>query len=101
MTITENVAFIRDNITFCRPGALEKIISIIEEEYEHYDDKECFMLHEEVDDYFYVTFYKDGSHHIDVIGSRSYEKFVNDDDCIRIERKTKNLFPTVEILLTK
>lgn len=101
MTPIENADFIRANINFCRPKALERIIKIIEKEYEHYDDKECFMLHEEIDNFFYYVYYKDGSRHMEYIGRKAYLKYVENDDAVKIERKTKDLFPTFELLAEK
>lgn len=62
---------------------------------------ENFMFHDKIDNYIYEINYKDGSSYVDYIGQRAYDKYIHDDDAINIYRKTKDLFPTRELLLEK
>ena len=66
-----------------------------------YDLKENFFTHETTDDYIYIVTYLDGHDHIDYIGARAYKEYIDNVDAIRIDRKTKDLFPKYEILLEK
>lgn len=68
---------------------------------EIYDRTENFYLHEEKDDYIYIVHYLDGHTHIDYIGAKSYEEYMSHADAIKLERKTKNLFPKYETLMEK
>ena len=66
-----------------------------------YDRRENFHLHERVDQFIYVIEYADGHLFYDCIGKRAYEKYLKDEDAIRIGRKTKSLFPTYDKLMEK
>ena len=68
---------------------------------EIYERKENFYLHEKIDDYIYIVHYLDGHTHMDYIGARSYNEYISNEDAIKIERKTKDLFPTYETLMEK
>ena len=67
---------------------------------EVYDFKCNFMIHDRLDNYIYVVRFVDGDHHYYVKGNEAYHRFL-EDDAISVERKTKDLFPTVELLLKK
>ena len=67
----------------------------------NYERKENFMLHEELDEYLYIIHYTDGHTYIAQTGKKAYDMYINDDSAISIERKTKNLFPTYELLIKK
>lgn len=101
MNIYEQLNFVKENVRMCRPSALEKIVQIIENEYANIDDPSAFMLHDFIDNYYYIVYYKDGNYVTDCIGEKAYKKYMDDDDAVRIARKTKELFPKFETLLEK
>ena len=58
-----------------------------------------FMMHDFVDDYLYIVYFQDGAHYTYCKGEDAYSSYKS---CgIRLERKTKELFPTYEVLLEK
>ena len=88
--------------SFTSGSELEQIKAMIDDQImKIYNLKENFYLHDKTDDYIYRIVYADGHIYYDCIGKRAYEKFTLDSDAVRIERKTKDLFPTVELLLEK
>lgn len=66
-----------------------------------YDRKENFHLHDRTDNYIYIVNYQDGSFIYDYLGSRAYERYIDDPTAVSIDRKTKDLFPVYEHLLSK
>ena len=58
-----------------------------------------YILHDFVDDYIYMVYYKDGTCHRFGKGADAYSEY--NKYGIRLERKTKDLFPTYEVLLEK
>lgn len=78
--------------------ALIKLM-IAEQENNLKDDN--WKKHTWIDDYYYIIHYEDGKVHYDYIGSRAYDKYINDDRAEWIERKDKTLFPTYEFLERK
>ena len=81
---------------------LEELVRLIEEEKKRrYDLKDSFFYHDRIDEYLYIVHYKNGSSHLDCIGSRSYKEYINNPDALWIERKTKDLFPSFELLMEK
>ena len=104
--MTENIAYeqieILLNEYIIHGEYLEKITELLNENRKkNYDLKENFMYHENIDSYFYITYYDDGSYHLDHTGKLGYERFMNSDNSVRLERKTKNLYPTYELLMAK
>lgn len=63
--------------------------------------KDNFFMREVTDDYIYITRYKDGSYYYDYLGKKAYEKFIYDENCIRIDYKTKTLRPKFGTLMAK
>ena len=58
-----------------------------------------YMMHDFVDDYLYIVYFQDGAHYTYCKGEDAYSSYKS---CgIRLERKTKELFPTYEVLLEK
>ena len=89
-----------DNITSA--AMLEKIKEYANNRIaDNYDLIENFMFHDKIDSYIYEIKYNDGNKYVDYIGKRAYDKYMNDDNAISIYRKTKDLFPTYELLLQK
>lgn len=64
-----------------------------------YDDN--FQIHEKIDEYLYYVVYDDLSHHLYCKGADAYRHYTNDINAVRIERKTKDLFPSWELMMTK
>ena len=67
----------------------------------NYNLKENFMLHEGLDEYLYIIHFADGHRYIEQKGKKAYEMYINDIQAVSLERKTKDLFPKYELLLTK
>ena len=81
---------------------VNKIKDLLEENIrENYDLKDNFKFHDTIDSYFYITRFSNGEYALDITGKKGYERFIQNQDAIQLERKTKNLFPTYEILLKK
>ena len=81
---------------------LQIIQKILDEQLEkEYEKPENFMFHTTVDDYLYVVYYQDGTSNLFCIGADAYERYMKRSDAIRVERKTKNLFPSYEVILKK
>lgn len=72
---------------------------VLEREDELYEER--WYTHDRIDDYLYIVHYKDGHTHLTCKGKDSYEEYINSDDAVWIERKTKDLFPTFEFLERK
>lgn len=95
-TVEENIKEITNNKT------LEKIIEVVENQMEiNFDLKENFMYHDKIDNYIYVIKYSDEHLFYDYIGKRTYEKYLLDKDAIEIQRWSKDVYPTKELLLSK
>ena len=79
---------------------LKRIKKYFENKFEEVAQKDSnYILHDFVDDYFYIVYFEDGTHHLYSKGEDAYSTYKN---CgIRLERKTKDLFPTYEVLLEK
>lgn len=58
-----------------------------------------YMMHDFIDDYMYYVYYADGTRHLCLKGEDAYNNYMSDG--IRLERKTKDLFPMYETLLEK
>ena len=81
---------------------LQIIQKILDEQLEkEYEKPENFMFHTTVDDYLYVVYYQDGTSNLFCIGADAYERYMKRSDAIRVERKTKNLFPSYEVILKR
>lgn len=92
----------RNRIAKFSGADLQIIKDMIDEQVEiEYDKTENFMYHESIDDYLYLVYYSDGSKNLFCIGADAYERYTKREDAVRIERKTKNLFPTYEVIMKK
>lgn len=81
---------------------IEKIRELIDENVErNYELKENFKFHDEIDSYFYIVRYSNGDYNLFYKGKEAYDRFKREESAIRIERKTKNLFPTYETLIER
>ena len=58
-----------------------------------------YIMHDFLDDYFYIVYFYNGTHHLYSKGEDAYNNYMSDG--IRLERKTKDLFPMYETLLEK
>ena len=58
-----------------------------------------YIMHDFIDNYLYIVYYRDGTHHLYLKGEDAYNNYLSDG--IRLERKTKDLFPMYETLLEK
>ena len=101
MTKEELIAF-RNALAGLSPAELYALREGIDEKIaENYYSDENFSNREKKDDCIYIIVYKDLSCYHDFIGKRAYEKYMHDKDAIRIEAKTKNLFPDYKVLCAK
>lgn len=103
--MNERIAYekIEELICYIKHGEfVEKIKDLLEENIrENYHLKDNFKFHDCLDSYFYITRLNNGDYYLDTTGKKGYERFLNEPNAIQLERKTKNLFPTYEILLKK
>ena len=67
---------------------------------EIYYRKENFMYHDKIDYYLYVVVYPDRKITYET-GKKAYDNFISDECALCVQRKTKDLFPTYELLLER
>ena len=63
--------------------------------------KENFYLNDTTDNYIYIVRYRNGKYHYVFKGADAYKEYMNSDYACKLDRKTKNLFPTYESLMEK
>lgn len=63
--------------------------------------KENFMFRDYVDSVFFAIYFNDGRRNLQVKGARAWEIFSKNDDAVRIDTITKDLYPTTELLIKK
>lgn len=63
--------------------------------------KENFYLNNTADDYIYIVHYRNGKYHYVFKGAEAYNEYMGNDKAWKLERKSKELFPTYESLLEK
>lgn len=81
---------------------IEKIQALINENIErNYELKDNFRYHDELDGYFYIVRFGNGEYNLYCKGKEAYERYSRDENAIRVERKTKNLYPTYETLIQR
>lgn len=81
---------------------LQEVFKAVSSEVEkNYWSDDNFFMRDVTDNYIYITRYADGSYYYDCIGKKAYEKYLHDDNCIRIDYKTKDLRPTYGTLMAK
>ena len=96
-----NEQLFRDYIADLSGLELEHLKQIIDEQIQiDYEKKDNFMLHDTLDDYLYVVYFENGTYHSFCKGKDAYERD-KEDDAVKVVRKSKDLFPTIEILLEK
>ena len=62
---------------------------------------ENFKNREKADSYIYCIVYDDLHCFYDYLGKRAYEKYMADENAVRLEAKTKHLFPDWKVLMMK
>jgi len=62
---------------------------------------ENFYRREKNDSYIYTVVYKDLDVRYFYLGKAAYDRYMKDEDAIRIECKTKDLFPEWKVLMSK
>lgn len=98
----KQIEVFRNRIAKYSGADLQIIQNLLNEQLElEYERKENFMFHTTVDNYLYIVYYKDGTSNLFCIGADAYERFIKRDDAVRVERKTKDLFPKYEVILKK
>lgn len=81
---------------------LNELRQAVEEEIEdQWWCDENFWMRETIDSYIYITIFDDLTYHYDYLGSRAYERYMSDPRAVRIEYKTKDLFPTYGTLMAR
>lgn len=65
------------------------------------DREENFFLHDYVDDWFYLVNYEDESYYLYTKGKEAYEEYMRNDRAIAITRKSKDLFPVYQTMMSK
>lgn len=99
MNIT-NIKNLISTIDNC--ALLDEIKKYVDEQIQlNLDKKENFMYRDYIDNVLFAIYFNDGSRSIQCKGNKAYEVFINDDNAVRIESYTKELYPTRELLLEK
>lgn len=81
---------------------LTELKETVQEEIEdQYFCDENFWMREQTDSYIYITVFNDLTYHYDYLGKRAWELYVTDPRAVRLEYKTKDLFPTYGVLKTR
>lgn len=81
---------------------IEKIQELLEENIErNYELKDNFKYHTQLDSYFYIVRCANGDYTLYTKGCDAYDRYERDDTAICVERKTKDLFPTYEMLIQR
>lgn len=65
------------------------------------DREENFFLHDYVDDWFYIVNYEDDSYYLYTKGKDAYEEYLRNEKAIAITRKSKDLFPVYQTMMSK
>ena len=93
----ENALELLDNLNGFE---LKRIKELFDQKYLEVCQKDAnYQVHDFKDDYLYIIYYPDGNRSISANGAEAYEKYLKDG--IRLDRKTKDLFPVYETLLEK
>ena len=79
---------------------LKRVKELFEQKYAEVAQKDSnYQVHDFVDDYLYIVYYPNGEHHLTLKGADAYARYLKEG--IRLDRKTKDLFPTYETLLQR
>lgn len=101
MTKEQTTVFYR-SIQFLNGHDLLALKKMVEDQIEYARHlKENFYLNEQTDDYIYIVRYNDGSFHYVFKGAEAYNEYIGNQRAIKLERKTKDLFPKFEILMER
>lgn len=65
------------------------------------DKEENFFLHDYTDNWFYMVNYQDGDVHLFHKGKDAFKEYENNHAAIAITRKTKDLYPTYQVMMSK
>lgn len=65
------------------------------------DREENFFLHDYLDEWLYIVSYRDGSEYLYTKGADAYAEYKRTDFAIAITRKSKDLFPTYQVMMSK
>lgn len=101
MTKEQETAFYR-SIQFLDGNDLIALKKMVEEQIEYARHlKDNFYLNDQFDNFIYIVFYANGEYHYIFKGKDAYNEYKDNPAAIRLERKTKDLFPKFEILMEK
>ena len=79
---------------------LKRIKALFDEMYDQAAHKDSnYQVHNFLDDYLYIIYYPNGETHMTTKGAEAYKNYL--EAGVRLERKTKDLFPIYETLLEK
>ena len=91
---------IHDVLRSMTAADLEAIKEMIaREERNRYD--EMWWTHDRIDNYLYYVYYDDGTEWMHCVAKKVYDEYIKNEKAVCIKRKTKDLFPTWETMLTK
>ena len=92
----------RDALRGVSPDQLYELKEAVEQEINKpYWSDANFSHRDKIDSYIYITVYTDLSYHYDCLGKKAYDRYINDDNAVRIECMTKDLFPEYKVLMQK
>ena len=98
----EQIEGFREAIKGLSPQELYDLKNKVDEEIQdQYWSDANFFNREQTDSYIYIVVYDDLTYHYDYLGKRAYDRYLKDDNAIRIECKTKHLFPEFKVLMEK
>lgn len=65
------------------------------------DREENFFLHDYLDNWLYIVSYRDGSEYLYTKGADAYAEYKRTDFAVAITRKSKDLFPVYQTMMSK
>lgn len=101
MTKEQETAFYR-SIQFMDGNDLIALKKMVEDQIEYARHlKENFYLNDQFDNFIYIVLYDNGEYRYMFKGNEAYNEYKDNPAAIRLERKTKDLFPKFEILMER
>lgn len=95
--LQEQIHDVLHSMTAADLEAIKEMIA--REERSRYE--EMWWTHDRIDNYLYYVYYDDGTQWMHCVAKKVYDEYIKNEKAICIKRKTKDLFPTWETMLTK
>lgn len=79
---------------------LKRVKELFDEKFDEVCQKDAnYPMHDFIDNFIYIIYYPDGEHKYCFNGAEAYDRYMKEG--VRLDRKTKDLFPTYETLLQR